>query len=222
MYFSNIADYERDYPGWSAPVVNMGGNAVAVVPAERDGSVLGVLVVFYAEPRLFTGADRVAIAQVAHEIAIVVESARLRERDRAAAAKLQESLLGPPLMVPDVGHEVRYVAAEAELHVGGDWYNAQRLPDGRTCFAVGDVVGRGLDAAMVMGQLRSALSAFADRSETPADLKVAISPRIRAAARARLMRSAAPVPSPRRIPRSRYGSSASASSTRRCPGSADR
>jgi anti-sigma regulatory factor (Ser/Thr protein kinase) len=79
-------------------------------------------------------------------------------------------LLGPPMLVDGVGHSSRYLPAEAALHIGGDWHNAQRLPDGRIMIAVGDVVGRGLAAATVMGQLRSAVSACALRCTTPADL----------------------------------------------------
>jgi anti-sigma regulatory factor (Ser/Thr protein kinase) len=71
--------------------------------------------------------------------------------------------------VENVGHEARYLPAEAALHVGGDWYTVQPLSDGRVGMAVGDVVGRGLDAATVMGQLRSALCAFAERAGNVAE-----------------------------------------------------
>jgi PAS domain S-box-containing protein len=84
-----------------------------------------------------------------------------REESTSIARRLQESLLGPPVLLPGAGHAARYVPAAHGLNVGGDWYNAQRLPDGRLAVAVGDVVGNGLESATVMGQLRSALSAAA-------------------------------------------------------------
>jgi PAS domain S-box-containing protein len=84
-----------------------------------------------------------------------------REESTSIARRLQESLLGPPVLLPGAGHAARYVPAAEGLNVGGDWYNAQRLPDGRLAIAVGDVVGNGLESATVMGQLRSALSAAA-------------------------------------------------------------
>src|SRR5436189_12363 len=90
--------------------------------------------------------------------------------DVQVARTLQESLLGPPLLVEGAGHAARYLPAAARLDVGGDWYNAQRLVDGRIAIAVGDVVGNGLEAATVMGQLRSALSACAYRAGTAADV----------------------------------------------------
>ena len=93
-----------------------------------------------------------------------------REQLASVARTLQESLLGPPLLVEGAGHAARYLPAAARLDVGGDWYNAQRLVDGRIAIAVGDVVGNGLEAATVMGQLRSALSACAYRAGTAADV----------------------------------------------------
>jgi PAS domain S-box-containing protein len=93
-----------------------------------------------------------------------------REQLASVARTLQESLLGPPVLVEGAGHAARYLPAAARLDVGGDWYNAQRLVDGRIAVAVGDVVGSGLEAATVMGQLRSALSACAYRAGTAADV----------------------------------------------------
>ncbi|HVL31603.1 MAG TPA: SpoIIE family protein phosphatase, partial [Solirubrobacteraceae bacterium] len=55
---------------------------------------------------------------------------------------------------------VHYLPAAAELQVGGDWYDAVALPGGRVALAIGDVVGRGIDAASTMGQMRSALRAI--------------------------------------------------------------
>jgi anti-sigma regulatory factor (Ser/Thr protein kinase) len=169
LYFESHAVYANEHPEWASTVNAMGGGAFAVVPMSGNGPVVATLILFFSEPREFSEDDRVTVEQVAREIGVAIERALLREREQAAAVKLQQSLLGPPILVEGVGHEARYLPAEAALHVGGDWYNAQRLADGRVGIAVGDVVGRGLEAATVMGQLRSALSAFADRSSTPAE-----------------------------------------------------
>lgn len=87
---------------------------------------------------------------------------RLREahaRERETALALQRSMLpaGPPEEHPYAA--VRYRPAVGSLNVCGDWYELTELADGRIAVAVGDVVGQGLEAACVMGQLRSALSA---------------------------------------------------------------
>jgi serine phosphatase RsbU (regulator of sigma subunit) len=80
---------------------------------------------------------------------------------RSAARTIQESLL--PTGLPDVtGLEFasRFVTAET-FGVGGDWFDAFKLPDGRIGVVIGDVAGAGLTAAVVMGRLRSALRAYA-------------------------------------------------------------
>ncbi|MFJ3175349.1 PP2C family protein-serine/threonine phosphatase [Streptomyces roseus] len=80
-------------------------------------------------------------------------------REREVALTLQEAMLRSPDLArhPDVA--VRYLPAIGSLNVCGDWYDAVDLPQDRYTVAVGDVVGHGLEAATVMGMLRSALSA---------------------------------------------------------------
>ncbi|MFI9273149.1 PP2C family protein-serine/threonine phosphatase [Kitasatospora sp. NPDC052896] len=103
------------------------------------------------------------------------ELARLNEelrqahaRERQVAVTLQEAMLRSPDLArhPDVA--VRYLPAVGSLNVCGDWYDAVDLPDGRFTVAVGDVVGHGLEAATVMGMLRSALSAASRAVAGPA------------------------------------------------------
>ncbi|WP_351237694.1 SpoIIE family protein phosphatase [Streptomyces sp. NPDC002133] len=87
---------------------------------------------------------------------------RLREahaRERDVALSLQEAMLPAPGPLRHHRAAVRYRPAAGSLNVCGDWYDLVDLPDGRIAVAVGDVVGQGLAAACVMGQLRSALSA---------------------------------------------------------------
>ncbi|WP_412078859.1 PP2C family protein-serine/threonine phosphatase [Streptomyces xanthophaeus] len=98
---------------------------------------------------------------------------RLREanaREREVALHLQEAML--PALRPLGRHRaaVRYRPATGSLNVCGDWYDLVDLPDrNRTALAVGDVVGHGLRAAGVMGQLRSALSAASHVAAGPAE-----------------------------------------------------
>ncbi|NUS73252.1 MAG: SpoIIE family protein phosphatase [Corynebacteriales bacterium] len=85
---------------------------------------------------------------------------RARDRERHVALTLQEAMLPAPLPLLQGEAAVRYrPAARTTANVCGDWYELVNLPDGRVGVAVGDVVGHGLSAAGVMGQLRSALSA---------------------------------------------------------------
>jgi PAS domain S-box-containing protein len=92
---------------------------------------------------------------------------RAHAREREAALAFQNAMLPAPR---PVSHRsaVRYRPAVDSLNVCGDWYDLVDLPDGRMAVAVGDVVGHGLDAACVMGQLRSALSAASHVAAGPA------------------------------------------------------
>ena len=96
---------------------------------------------------------------------------RLRKahaREREVALALQEAMLPTPRLKGDHRVAVRYRPAIGALNVCGDWYDLVDLPGDRIAVAVGDVVGHGLEAACVMGQLRSALSAAARVADGPA------------------------------------------------------
>ncbi|MBP2477393.1 anti-anti-sigma factor [Crossiella equi] len=88
-------------------------------------------------------------------------SEELRAQEHDIAQALQQSLLPNALPVlPGVRLAARYITASSALSAGGDWYDAISLGDGRLAVSVGDVVGSGPEAAAVMGQLRSALTAY--------------------------------------------------------------
>ncbi|GAB7181637.1 SpoIIE family protein phosphatase [Kitasatospora sp. Ki12] len=95
----------------------------------------------------------------------VLAAARLREaerRQREAAVTLQRSLLPQKLDQPaDLRVAATYQPGGAEAAVGGDWYDVIAIDGGRTALVIGDVMGRGLRAAAVMGQLRTAVRAYA-------------------------------------------------------------
>jgi serine phosphatase RsbU (regulator of sigma subunit) len=137
------------------------------VPMIAEGELTGVLHVGSTTPRRFTEDEVEALQLVADRLAVAVYVDRTRS-ERAAAAMLQESLL-PSLLPSTAGWELaaRYVAG-AESGVGGDWYDVFDLPGGRMGVVIGDVVGNGLRAAVVMGRLRSALRAYALEHADPA------------------------------------------------------
>src|ERR671916_953926 len=130
------------------------------VPLLISGTVTGVLHVGTLTPRRFTDNDVKLLQIVADRVAFATQSRRA-EVERTAAAVLQRSLLPARLpVVPGLELAARYVSAESG-GVGGDWYDVFTLPSGWLCLVIGDVVGRGLGAADVMGRLRSALRAYA-------------------------------------------------------------
>jgi len=92
----------------------------------------------------------------------------LLERERAVAETLQRSMLPEHLdmgVFTRVG--ARYEPAQASMKVGGDFYDALALPDGRVLLVVGDVAGHGLESAVVMGTMRAALRAYVLRDPSP-------------------------------------------------------
>ncbi|WP_112266460.1 PP2C family protein-serine/threonine phosphatase [Lentzea terrae] len=129
-------------------------------PMIAQGEVTGVVHVGSTTSRRFTDEEKEALQLFADRLAVAVYVDRTRS-ERAAATLLQESLL--PARLPSTeGWELaaRYVPG-AESGVGGDWYDVFELPGDRIGVVIGDVAGSGLQAAVVMGRLRSALRAYA-------------------------------------------------------------
>jgi len=139
------------------------------VPLVAGGAVTGVLHVGTLTPRRFTEDDIGLLQLVADRIALVAQ-VRHAQAERNAASVLQRSLLPVRLPeIPGVDLAARYVPG-GQGAVGGDWYDVFTLPSGRLGVVIGDVVGHGLRAAVVMGRLRSALRAYALDSTDPAEV----------------------------------------------------
>jgi putative methionine-R-sulfoxide reductase with GAF domain len=143
------------------PVLRENGvRSLLGVPLLAGGELLGVLHVGSIALRHFDDQDAELLQMVADRIALAVTVVQ-SDTERKASTLLQRSLLPQRLpRVPGLDVGVRYIAGGGGT-VGGDWYDLFTLPTGRVCIAVGDVVGRGLRAAAVMGRLRSSLRAHA-------------------------------------------------------------
>lgn len=116
--------------------------------------------------RGFGPEDQTLLLLLCGSLAQALQRAHAFDQQRDVAEALQRAILGPSVL-PD-GFAVRYLPAGRPLEVGGDWYDAVDLPDGRIGIMVGDCVGRGLAAATVMGQLRSAGRALLLEATGPA------------------------------------------------------
>ena len=140
------------------------------IPLIVEGQLIGVLHVGSLIPRAFGERDLAVLQVAAARAAPGIERARLLselEREHQVAMVLQRSLL--PKGLPDVigvTAAARYLPASDE--VGGDWYDVFELARGRLGVAIGDVVGHGVRAAALMGQLRTALHAYALQDYGPA------------------------------------------------------
>lgn len=159
---------ERYWSPVNAPLLDADGNVVLLVHRVEEvtelirarGRRTDVDRARFLEAELFTRAREL------QEINERLRRAHAREREVAVA--LQDALLPAAHYMGPHRAAVRYRPAMSALNVCGDWYDLVDLSDGRMAIAVGDVVGHGLSAACVMGQLRSALSAASRASSGPA------------------------------------------------------
>ncbi|MCF6507927.1 hypothetical protein E9549_11005 [Blastococcus sp. MG754426] len=167
-------------------------HTAVVLPLTAAGAERPIgAVVLGASPHLPLDHDyRVFMALVAGQVAATVADAqavaaerrRAEERARSDQARaqfytdvavtLQRAVLGPTVLPP--GFAVHYQPATGTLEVGGDWYDVVDLPGDGYGVVVGDVVGRGLSAAAVMGQLRSAGRALLLESRSPSQVLAAL------------------------------------------------
>lgn len=143
----------------------------AVLPLAASGRILGTLSLRMAPGRRTASAETAFLTDLADRAALALDNARLYEQERAIARTLQRSLLAGDLPTdPRFAVETHYQAAAQDLEVGGDWFDAFLITPDKLAVAVGDVVGRGIDAATTMGQLRSAIRALASAEAGPARL----------------------------------------------------
>jgi PAS domain S-box-containing protein len=139
------------------------------MPLMAAGSAIGALRFSFGRPRRITDEERVFLEALAGQCALAVERASLFEREHTTAETLQRSLLPDRLpSVPGIILDARYLPVTRNMEIGGDWYDAFRLPDGRLAVAAGDVMGKGLSAAAGMGRVRNALRALALTDPRPA------------------------------------------------------
>ncbi|MEA2429794.1 MAG: hypothetical protein QOI19_267, partial [Thermoleophilaceae bacterium] len=124
------------------------------VPLVVEGRVSGVIQVASVSERRFTRENESLLQLVADRAALAVEHARLYARELGIVETLQRSLLPESLpQVPGLLTAARYMPGGPGADVGGDWYDAISLDGGRLGIAMGDVVGHGIGAAALMGQL---------------------------------------------------------------------
>lgn len=142
-----------------------GGPGTAAIAVQHPDGIL-VLWIELAENRPFTGPDHTLLAMLAGHFGQGLHRVHRLDQQHRTAVALQHAILGPAVL-PN-GFTARYRPATTPLQVGGDWYDVIDLTDGRIGLIVGDCVGHGLEAATVMGQLRSACRALLLENPSPA------------------------------------------------------
>jgi PAS domain S-box-containing protein len=137
----------------------LGIHSMLIVPLIASGRTLGVLqMTNSAGERSFDDADLRLAVVLAERVAAAIDTEAIYKRDRRASLSFQHAAL--PRSLPTVeGLELRavYTSAERGAEVGGDWYDAFVLPHGMLALSIGDVAGRGVDAAVLMSIVRQAI-----------------------------------------------------------------
>ena len=144
--------------------------SAAVIPFNA-GNVHGAILVLGAETRYLAASDVPILQRIVDRAAAAYHSAAIGEREASMTSALQRALLPGALpAIEGLTLSVHYAPAEREAHVGGDWYDALALEDGRVLFSIGDVAGHGLAAAVAMSTLRHAIRGFALEDPTPSTI----------------------------------------------------
>jgi len=150
------------YPDARALAHSLDAHSLIVAPLRAKGRALGALVLGAATAtRRYDSPDLALLEDLGHRAGLAVASAQVFRREHDAAVTLQRALL--PKALPEIegmAFAARYEPAAPGLQVGGDWYEVVNVADGMVGLTIGDVAGRGLRAAAVMGRIRPALAAY--------------------------------------------------------------
>lgn len=164
----HAAGHPGDLPGVEdhPPSVLSPDRPLLCIPLTARG-VLGVLTLTAPGPR-FDPDTCVMLLELARRLATALDNARRYEQHRDTAEALQRAQLTELPASEGLFLAARYLPATHGLNIGGDWYDAFPQPDGSVLAVIGDVTGHGLRAAVIMGQLRTALRAYAVEGDSPA------------------------------------------------------
>ncbi|HET6623628.1 MAG TPA: SpoIIE family protein phosphatase [Gaiellaceae bacterium] len=159
-FFASREELREAFPGLPATEIAR-GESLFFVPLVAGGRPNGLLTLSWAEARTLSADERRFALLVAANAAQALDRAGTFEAEQTIAATLQRSVLPSTLpRVEGVHIAARYLPGTLDLNVGGDWFDAISLSDGRLGIVVGDVVGKGVQAAATMAQLRNGLRAF--------------------------------------------------------------
>ncbi|WP_406223404.1 SpoIIE family protein phosphatase [Streptomyces canus] len=158
LFFDSMEQLTAAYPGIPLDATE---GARAFLPLIASGRAVGSCILGFDRPRSFSTEERTVLTALAGLIAHAMEKAQRYESETALARGLQQALLPRRLAAhPQLETTGRYLPGTAGMEVGGDWYDVVESGDG-LALVIGDVQGHGVQAAATMGQLRSAVRAFA-------------------------------------------------------------
>ncbi len=149
-----------------------GGKSTALaVPLTANGEVIGVMTFLDGPGRAFEADDVSLATEVASRTGVALSNATRFQREHVVAEVLQRAVLPESLpQIDGLQLDAEYRPGVAGSYAGGDWYDVFELGVDAVCFSVGDVMGKGAPAAALMGQVRSAIRAYAVAGQTPNEI----------------------------------------------------
>ncbi|GAA4604151.1 SpoIIE family protein phosphatase [Actinoallomurus liliacearum] len=164
-FFADPAEMAVIFP--QGPKIG-GKKAWAFLPLIVSGRPVGCCVISYDQPRRFTADERAVLTSLAGLIAQALDRARLFDAKNDLAHGLQQALLPRTLPTfPGLELAARYLPATHGMDIGGDFYDLVRLDDTTAAAVIGDVQGHNVNAAALMGQVRTAIHAYATAGASP-------------------------------------------------------
>jgi serine phosphatase RsbU (regulator of sigma subunit)/anti-sigma regulatory factor (Ser/Thr protein kinase) len=162
VFLTSLDDFGRRYPHLVERQSGLGTRAMAALPMSVGAEPIGGLMLSFGAERSFDANEQAFLAALAAQVTQAMKRALKFQVQQTTSELLQRSLM--PESIPeltDLAMGAYYEPGGSGVDVGGDWYDVFALSDGRVVVALGDVMGKGVQAAIVMGQVRSAMRAYA-------------------------------------------------------------
>ena len=171
IYGGTAGELAERYPGVAARQRQLGTRGLVALALATETEQVGGLMLCFTEEQAFAAQQRWFLSAFAAQVTQAVRKGLRYQVQHSTAEQLQRSLMPralPDLPGLDLGSYYRPGGLNAD--VGGDWYDVIDLPGGHTAVALGDVMGKGTRAAIVMSEIRAALRAYAVLDPSPSSV----------------------------------------------------
>ena len=162
VYLSDHDALARDFPEIADRQRRLGTHGMASVPMTVEGTCVGSLLLSYGTDQDFAHEQQAFLGAFAAQVSQALRRALAYQIQQSTSEQLQRSLM--PHSLPELtglALGAHYRPGGVNVDVGGDWYDVMTMPDASVVVTLGDVVGKGVPAAIVMSEVRSATRAYA-------------------------------------------------------------
>jgi serine phosphatase RsbU (regulator of sigma subunit)/anti-sigma regulatory factor (Ser/Thr protein kinase) len=171
VYARTIPQLAERYPGVAARQRELGTESLAALSLATEAENVGGLMLSFESEQRFDAEQRWFFSAFAAQVTQALRKGLAYQIKHTTAEQLQRSLMPrslPDLPGLDLGSYYRPGGLNSD--VGGDWYDVIDLANGRTAVVLGDVMGKGAPAAIVMSEIRAALRAYAVLDASPSSV----------------------------------------------------